>query len=371
MTIESGAGGRDQLLDGFRAVAACGVVFSHAICYRFADAAFPGMHLLGRIAGPVSEISVQIFFVISGFIITTLLIREEARNGRPNLAAFYVRRMCRIVPPFAVLIAAVGLLDLAGVVQISGGSLAQAASFTCNTSLADCEWWVAHSWSLAVEEQFYLIWPLIFVIMPGRGRTPFLVALVAILLFIFIIRPHVYHANSLSFACIAIGALLATRPSLIDAIIQSARPSLWLLAAALLLVGPLTPAERFVSVITPFLICYLIFAARRLDVVVALLTARPVQILGLGSYSLYLWQQLFLAKPDLYVDGPPPLLILPLIVLASVYVTERPFIAIGQRLSRTFTRVPDGLSGTKAVAVPPGKGAKTIVGQGPASTGTH
>lgn len=334
----TGAIPRDNLLDGFRGVAACGVVFSHALAYRFVNLGIPGLHTIGRFADPVSEVSVQIFFVISGYIITTLLLKEEGRDGRPNLAAFYARRICRILPPFLVLVAIVWLLDRAGLVRLSAMSALQAVTFTCNTSLPDCDWWVAHSWSLAVEEQFYLVWPLLFILTPPQWRAGLLVVIVGVLLGVFIARPPTFHANALSFACIATGAFLATNGRAMARLERASHPIGWALVVALLIVGPFTGIARIVATTTPFLVAYLVFAARRIPIVHGALTSRPVLIMGAGSYSLYLWQQVFFARQDLYLQAQFPLVLLPVAVVASVLLVEKPFIKVGQRWSRALKR---------------------------------
>lgn len=326
---------RDKLLDGFRAVAVLAVIFEHAVVFRFADLVYPGSHVLKRLAGPVSEIGVQVFFVISGFIITTLLAREEA-DGRPNLAAFYVRRSCRILPPFFAYLLTIAIMRGAGSDPSAWESVVRAGAFTCNTSLPECEWWVAHSWSLAVEEQFYLCWPLLFLLLPRTWQVRFLAGTLVALLCVYLTRAHVSHGNALSFACIAAGALLALEPRLAGRIAASAHPLWWSAALVVLVIGPLTPFARLAFASAPVLVAYLIFAGRALGFVRATLEARPFQIIGLGSYSLYLWQQLFLASPDSYAAGPFPLLLLPLVVIASVYVIERPFVRIGRDLSRSL-----------------------------------
>ena len=92
---------RDKTIDGFRAVAALGVVFAHLVDYRFGTIA--ALHYPQRLADPLAETSVDVFFVISGYIITTLLIKERAETGRITISAFYIRRICRIIPPLAAL----------------------------------------------------------------------------------------------------------------------------------------------------------------------------------------------------------------------------------------------------------------------------
>jgi peptidoglycan/LPS O-acetylase OafA/YrhL len=88
----------------------------------------------------------------------------------------------------------------------------------------------------------------------------------------------------------------------------------------------------------PMLIVYVIFAGREIAWVRDVLAMKPIQLIGLASYSIYLWQQLFLAKPDRYLVAPFPLWALPIVVVASVVLVERPFIRLGRRLSAVVLR---------------------------------
>ncbi|MEG8039675.1 hypothetical protein QP166_10085 [Sphingomonas sp. LR60] len=106
------------------------------------------------------------------------------------------------------------------------------------------------------------------------------------------------------------------------------------------MVGPLTRLEVVAIVALPFLVTYIIFAGNALRWVRAILEWRVLQIIGAGSYSLYLWQQLFLASPSHYTNAPFPILLLPIVVLLSVYLVERPFIRLGRRLSRRIEERP-------------------------------
>lgn len=328
-----GGAHRDRAIDGFRAVAVTGVIFGHAIAYRFAEYGAM-LHPIPRFAGPAAETGVQLFFVISGFIITSLLLREQTRTGRVSIAAFYVRRVCRIMPPLAAYVAGLVVMALAGRIALAPGDVLPALTFTCNTGLIHCDWWIAHSWSLAVEEQYYLGWPLLFVLLPAAARVRFLIAALLILSLLFVIRPPEWHGNPASFACIAIGALYALSPELRAIVTRLTHPLAWLAVCAVLMVGPLTPAARTVALFAPALTMYVLFAGRAIGWVRALLESRPLQLVGMASYSLYLWQQLFLARPDGYPGGALPLVALPVMVAASVLFVERPSIRLGHRLSR-------------------------------------
>ncbi|WP_275041804.1 acyltransferase family protein [Nocardiopsis baichengensis] len=136
---------------------------------------------------PGGYVGVDVFFVISGFLITTLLLREAREKGRVSLSGFYVRRVRRILPAATAVLAVTGaaavlLLPSAQLIDTAKQILASAA-YVQNLLLAQqsvdylaagsAESPVQHFWSLAVEEQFYLLWPLLFVgwtALPARLR---------------------------------------------------------------------------------------------------------------------------------------------------------------------------------------------------------
>lgn len=157
-------------LDGLRAMAVLGVIWQHV--------AGPHGGALGR-----TGLGVSLFFAISGFLITTLLLRERRRTGAISLRRFYIRRTLRIFPLyFAVLGLYVVLVALTRHGSAEGAqffdNLPAYATYTSN-------WFVQgsvardaifyHAWSLATEEQFYLVWPalllavLALVHRPGRA----------------------------------------------------------------------------------------------------------------------------------------------------------------------------------------------------------
>ena len=154
-------------LDGLRALAVLLVIACHLY---FADliwmAGFRG---------------VTLFFVLSGYLITTLALREEDRRGRVSLAAFYVRRCCRILPLYYLTLALYGaLIGGAGLLREQAKPLGDALPYYLLyfQELSICfrppliqDLPFAHSWTLGIEEKFYLLWPLLaFVVWRGAGR---------------------------------------------------------------------------------------------------------------------------------------------------------------------------------------------------------
>lgn len=167
-------------LDGLRAVAVVLVVVYHL----FPPALLPG-----------GFIGVDVFFVISGFLITTLLLREHDSTGRIRLGAFWVRRARRLLPALAVVVTVCSTLAwLVGgdVLLRLGTQVVGAATFSYNwLSIAGDTGYFAGAtpelfrnfWSLAVEEQFYVLWPLVlplFLLLPrGAARVVAALALAA------------------------------------------------------------------------------------------------------------------------------------------------------------------------------------------------
>ncbi|HEY0252534.1 MAG TPA: acyltransferase, partial [Kofleriaceae bacterium] len=156
--------GRIATLDGLRAISIVVVLFAHLVGTR-------NMPAIGHTEW-VGEVGVRTFFIISGFLITTLLLREREKTGDVSLKAFYVRRVFRIMPAFYTYIAVFAALTMIGWVAIARVDFAYAIAYIMNFH-EHHGWELGHLWSLAVEEQFYFIWPVAFVLLGTRGALKF------------------------------------------------------------------------------------------------------------------------------------------------------------------------------------------------------
>ncbi|HTP27795.1 MAG TPA: acyltransferase [Anaeromyxobacteraceae bacterium] len=345
-------------LDGWRAIAISMVIVSHG-----ADGLLSGTRLSSateelRLAG---LLGVQIFFGLSGFLITSRLLHEESRRGHISLRAFYRRRFFRIIPPAAVFLVALGALALAGLVPL--GFTRWLSSLLCfaNYSRAPSSWYVGHFWSLAIEEHFYLLWPSAFLLLATVRRRTRAAAIAALLLalwravdFKFRItgsdpahfwgRTDIQGDGLLWGVCTALVAADATWGMRLRALVRSR----WIrlaLAALVLALGFWKPAgwKLALSLVTvkaiavPVMIFGTVFAPG--DWFGRLLESPPFRWIGALSYSIYLWQQLFFAWHDARVPAlrlvqafPANLGATLLMAILSYYVVERPMIAVGRHL---------------------------------------
>jgi peptidoglycan/LPS O-acetylase OafA/YrhL len=126
-----------------------------------------GLRRLDFGIGDYAHLGVLCFFVISGFLITSLLLSEHAANRGISLKLFYVRRALRIFPASYAYIGCVSLLGLAGIIHLEAWDLVHAVTYTVNYA-PHVSCLIGHLWSLSVEEQFYLLWPFAFVALGPR-----------------------------------------------------------------------------------------------------------------------------------------------------------------------------------------------------------
>jgi len=315
-------------LDGLRAISIAMVILSHLVKWK---------HLSVVILGSYGALGVFVFFVLSGYLITDLLLREYQRTSTISLRNFYIRRAFRIFPAAFVFLAIVIVLYWQ---DIRWFHISAAVFYVANLDMTR-PWIFGHLWSLSIEEQFYLLWP--FALKKWyRHKT-------AILLGSFLITP-VFQTALYAFRVhnglvgslpvlssqLAIGCLLAIFASRLPKI--PGWVALGMLAAFILIpwFSANTAARTLFMLFVLKPILHIATAGLVLHVIQVpypALNWLPVTWLGRISYSLYLWQQLFCSNASLHAGG---LLIVPAVVCAclSYYFVEQPMLRLRDRRSR-------------------------------------
>lgn len=309
-------------------------------------------------------LGVSIFFVISGYLITSLLLKEHRARGRISLGGFFLKRAFRILPPILAYVGVLALLAAAGRLSLSGYDVLSALFFFRDYAPHATAWALEHFWSLSVEEQFYLLWPpvLIVCLRRGHGQGSLLAGKVvlAMLCVVPLLRglsfvshnpylhnPGAFHmrADTLMFGCAA--ALLEGRTRF-ERLYRAATRLPWLPPAALLAASYLE--MRFQNVwngtvgltITGFFITvFLLWCVRNAGSAFGrVLNAPPVVHLGVLSYSIYLWQTLFLHHFNGPVFAPLPWLgSPPANWLGILLLAELSYLAVEQPALRLRTRL--------------------------------
>ncbi len=355
ITITSPGADRNRGLDGVRALAVGAVVAFHA----------------GQTWAPGGYLGVDSFFVLSGFLITALLLRERSRTGRIGLREFWGRRLARLIPALATMVLVVviveGMRNPDALATLRGDAVA-ALGYVANwrfiienhgyfgqTRLASL---FEHTWSLSIEEQFYLVWPLLVVVLARARRPRLAVGVVAGLgaaasaaATVLLARggasnARIYFGTDTRLQAILIGAALAavlTSP-------EGARPrwargrDTWLHLLAIaglagtallwanldggsptLFRGGITVAALATAAVIPSLV------VAPNGIVGRVLGVGPLRALGLISYGVYLWHwpiQLLVTRSAVGWQGTPLIVLRAVLTVAAATLSyvciERP-----------------------------------------------
>ena len=289
-------------LEGLRGIAILLVILCHV--------GIPGLE--------AGFVGVDVFFVLSGFLITGLLIEEREQTGRINLGGFYARRARRILPAAALVLASTVLaaqlvLSPLDVPRIADDALAAGLSLAnVRFALGATDYFapvdpspLLHYWSLAVEEQFYLLWPALLLIAARLGRPRLTMAAVAVAVLVgsFLLSYEMttssgiwaYYSLPTRAWQLAAGGLLALAVPWISRSHGPVAGSVgWfgvgMLGASLGLIEPLTPYPGFAALLPTLGALAIIASGLGMGSRVRIgLGWGPFRSLGRISYSLYLW----------------------------------------------------------------------------------
>jgi peptidoglycan/LPS O-acetylase OafA/YrhL len=292
-------------LDGWRAIPILGVLGDHEFWGN------PYLGRFGHIAiGLMGEKGVTLFFGISGFLITWRLLEEREKLGAISLRAFYIRRACRTLPASIMYLAVVGLLAFSGFLKVNPHSWLSALLLYRDYSNT-VDWFTGHFWSLSVEEHFYFFWPalLVFLCLRRAVRTACFLAL-TVAAWQWLEWSHGWIGRYLptggfwfrtdtqldAFLCACMVSILCFKDCI------SLSPWAWRVSLLIYFACAFQP--RHSSAATTFelglsLCVPLLLAGTVLNPewrISRILEQPPLRWVGRISYSLYLWQQLFLGN---------------------------------------------------------------------------
>src|SRR5450432_382697 len=348
-------------LDGWRAVAIIAVMASHA--GHSYSAPLGRDSFFDRIASGTH--GVNLFFAISGLLITSRLLEEWDTAGHVSLKRFYIRRAFRILPPALLYLACVALLGAIGLLPVVREEFVAATLFFRNYLPAilgpnGAGFFTSHYWSLGVEEHFYLFWPALL-LFAGRKRALPVAIVVAVLVAVW---RHVEAWREIMLYNAIQPTYFARSDTRIDSI-------MWGVVAALALSRPEVRAlvERYLSTIVMLAVVALYGAivyrygtrptfweAMIVPVIIVGTVLRPRSVLGrvlespmmrwIGrlSYSLYLWEFFFVYYPGVPITlgvwqtFPVNLIAAVVCAAASYYLVERPLVRHGHRLAPAMPR---------------------------------
>jgi len=291
-------------LNGIRGIAILMVIMSHL---RLSTDGFYYKIFNG-------DLGVDLFFVLSGFLITTLCIKEKIATNNLSLRKFYIRRALRILPLAYLFLFVVEVLNLAFKLEIPTFQFLGAAFFILNLSYFrshDLKAPIGHYWSLATEEQFYLIFPPLFKL-SFRGFCLAILLIVVLLPVFCLIQEYLPSINNgilyafthvlIKFQGIAVGCLFSIimfRYSGFAEIVSSYKLLFNSIAIVLIFFLPFnffyTINAVFINLTISLLIGYVIISnlEPRTDLFYIIFNNKVISYIGVLSYSIYIWQQIF------------------------------------------------------------------------------
>ena len=310
-------------LDGLRGIAVILVIAAHLqLFHQVGDVLRThGVHLLPDLfAIDPGDFGVSVFFIISGFLITTLLLKE-LDSSRIRLWDFYLRRFFRIFPPYYVYLACIALLSFWHVARFSLGTWLSAVTYSSNYypyKLSHPEssgWLLGHTWSLSLEEQFYCFWPACLSLLKQARSLVLGIALLVLAPLARVATLHffpgthfddqiyrMFHTRIDTIMAGCVLALASAQPTLRARLDRAtswrwSAPAAFIMLICNLIAGVHSDTYRLsfgLSVECLFL-AFLIYCCTRnvsrgFD---RIINGPALRHLGVISYSLYLWQQLY------------------------------------------------------------------------------
>lgn len=347
-------------LDGWRASAIALVIGAHSVPALKNSRTWLGARLASLFSH--NAYGVDVFFALSGFLICTLLLEEKAQFGTISLRRFYFRRAFRILPIILAYLGVVFILSKTVLPMVHGRELFAVLFFVRN--YVGGSWYTGHFWSLAIEEHFYLFVPVLLLLLKWR---PAVLVCTGLAVGSIVTRALEYHANLFP------GTMLQYRTeNRLDGLMWGAVIALlfhraeirawmeskfsWITVAGVGIIGTIgvavftsQPSRRtIVALVAPILIAHTVLNPRM--GLSRVLETGAVRWIGRLSYSIYVWQMIFLARDarplGMFQNFPLALFMALGCAVMSYYAIEKPMIRLGHRLAARMTSRPSVRSDT-------------------------
>lgn len=312
-------------------------------------------------------LGVRIFFVISGYLITSLLLKERAKIGKIDVKDFYLRRIFRIFPVFYLYIIVILVIKafFASDIFTDYSLVGYASTYLWNylallhTTVGheNGYWYFGHFWSLSMEEQFYLLWPLLFISLKPVSLKKVVIGIIVIMPAIrvatYFLMPNSRGqigmmlqtgGDSILFGCL--GALIENTDNFKEKWVGIIQNKFVVIASAIFIfiISPLISlhfkgAYNIIFGISINNVCIMLLIFWSIYVpskFANFLNAKPLIHIGILSYSLYIWQQLFLTNiySSWVTQFPQNLLVVFVVATLSYYVIEKPILGLKKRLKK-------------------------------------
>jgi len=334
-------------LDGLRAISILIVVISHFFYGQFTDRPY----LTGNLG-------VRIFFAISGFLITNILINEFEKDSKINLKLFYFRRAFRIFPAYLFFLGFMMIFTIFG--SLVPSDFFPPLTYTSNYLFSSIPRELQHTWSLAVEEQFYLIFPFVLSFI-GLIRYKKFLVLILLITPLFRVITHLasssneiekYISISWNFHntmdILATGCLLALyRDELhLNGFYRKMLDSKFCFASTLFIIFSAGYfSDDYLTIFYLFgislmnlsiVFCIDWLLVNQHSAAAKLTNLRPLKFIGVLSYSIYLWQQIFAFHDDKlpWTHFPLNLILLSAFSLFTYYFVEKTLLVRRQNLEK-------------------------------------
>ena len=355
---------RIRSLDGMRAVSIIMVLLAHA------SDTMPEIISKNRFFSFIanSDLGVKVFFAISGYLITKLLIVEKEKTGNVSLRNFYIRRVFRIFPIFYLYIVVLILLKCFYIPTVfeSYKLLGVAALYLWNyehlinihiTGIDNGFWFFGHFWTLSMEEQFYLLWPLLFIKVKEPSLKKVVIAMLIAMPFLRVLTYFFMPGSSGQMGMMlqtggdtiligCLGALVEKTEFFKEKVLKAIHYNglIICLAVFLFIISPILdshfkgmynlPIGRSLdNLCIIMLIFWCVYVPSKVS---DLLNTKVLIQIGLLSYSLYIWQQLFFTnRIHFWVNQfPQNIFVVFAVGFVSYYGIEKPILSLKKRFKK-------------------------------------